>query len=219
MNGVAAAAIFGTYLTLLVVLLYYCVVADPKTSRTAHYLTMTVPTMFWQWLQTHLGQEYYQAVEYVLDRALMHFYCMIVYGGWLVVFVYIYPWVGRQDYLPHYHRSIGVIWCVACFVSWRLAHTVPPGIITSETLLWYDHYPYDDLLFPAGQICHTRHIPKLARSKFDRYRYHENVARFDHFCGWVHNTIGEENYRWFLLFLVVHVGVRFLLLRLLLLMH
>jgi palmitoyltransferase ZDHHC4 len=209
MNGIAAAAIFGTYLTLLAVLLYFCVVADPESSRISHYLTITVPNMFWQLLQKHLGRDFYQAVEYVLDRALLIFYITIVYGGWIIVFVYIYPWVGRQEYLPHYHhRYIGMVWCIACIISWRLAHTVHPGLITSETLSIYDHYPYDDLLFPAGQICPTRQIPKLARSKYDRSKYHENVARFDHFCGWVHNTIGEENYRWFLLFLVVHVGVR-----------
>jgi hypothetical protein len=33
------------------------------------------------------------------------------------------------------------------------------------------------------------------------------VAKFDHFCGWLGNPIGEENYRWFLLFLVVHAGM------------
>ena len=30
------------------------------------------------------------------------------------------------------------------------------------------------------------------------------MARFDHFCGYIDQSIGEENYRWFLLFLTVH---------------
>jgi hypothetical protein len=30
------------------------------------------------------------------------------------------------------------------------------------------------------------------------------VARFDHFCGWLNNAVGEQNYKWFLLFLAVH---------------
>lgn len=49
-------------------------------------------------------------------------------------------------------------------------------------------------------------INKLARSKYDRFT-NRHVARFDHYCGWVHNTIGEENYRYFLIFLFTHVGM------------
>jgi hypothetical protein len=208
MNEVALAAVFGTYLTILVVLIYFCVVADPQSSRTARFLNIELPTLFWRTLRKSLGRESYETVEYVLDRALLLFYCIIVYGGWSVVFAYIYPWIGRQDYLPHYHRYIGVLFFAAGVVSWRTVHITSPGLITADTIALYDHYPYDDLLFTAGQICPTRNIPRLARSKFDRHKYHENVARFDHFCGWVHNTIGEANYRWFLLFLVVHVLVR-----------
>jgi hypothetical protein len=31
------------------------------------------------------------------------------------------------------------------------------------------------------------------------------VPRFDHYCGWLNQAVGERNYRWFLLFVTVHV--------------
>jgi palmitoyltransferase ZDHHC4 len=208
MNWVALLAITGTYVMLLLVVVYFCVCADPSQSPTAHYLTITLPKLFWTTLAQVLGPKAFDTVSYVLDRALLLFYVIIVYGSWSVIFAYVYPWIGRQDYLPHYHRIVGIVVFVACVISWRIVHTSSPGIITAETVDWYDHFPYDGLLYESGRTCPTRHVPKLARSKFDRHLYGENIPRFDHFCGWVHNSIGEENYRWFLLFLVIHVGVR-----------
>lgn len=70
----------------------------------------------------------------------------------------------------------------------------------------FDNYPYDNFLFVDKSICPTLGIRKLARSKYDRFT-NRHVARFDHYCGWIHNTVGEENYRYFLLFLLVHVGM------------
>ena len=51
---------------------------------------------------------------------------------------------------------------------------------------------------------HQKHL-KLARSKYDRMKYHYFVPKYDHYCYWMNNTFGEENYRYFLLFLFVHV--------------
>jgi hypothetical protein len=78
-------------------------------------------------------------------------------------------------------------------------------MITAKSFKRYDHYPYDNLLFLPDRKCDTTNLVKIARSKYDRLKYSQNVPRYDHFCGWVYNTIGEENYRWFLLFLAVHV--------------
>ena len=43
-----------------------------------------------------------------------------------------------------------------------------------------------------------------ARSKFCRVT-RRRVARFDHFCGWMNNAIGENNLRYFVSFLALHV--------------
>jgi palmitoyltransferase ZDHHC4 len=145
------------------------------------------------------------AIEFFLDRALMLVYCAIVLGAWSIVFYFIYPWIQQQDYVSRYHQYVGYVLFVACLGSWRLASRTSPGLITKATLTQYNHYPYDHIMYEPGLVCRTRRIPRLARSKFDRHFYHENVARFDHYCGWVYNTIGQENYRFFLLFLAVHV--------------
>jgi palmitoyltransferase len=173
-------------------------------------------------------------MDSVLDRLLALVYCGIMSAAWTAVFSYVYPWIDRQQQehmstqidqhpgdgggassssspifaaVPMYHKYLGYAVFAACGISWRWASTVSPGIITPKSLKRYDHYPYDGVLFLPGIKCPvTRTIPKLARSKYDRHRYHRNVARFDHYCGWVYNTIGEENYRFFLLFLLVHAG-------------
>jgi palmitoyltransferase len=57
---------------------------------------------------------------------------------------------------------------------------------------------------------HHHHHPsnsplKVARSKYDRMKYHHYIPKYDHYCYWMNNTFGEENYRYFIFFLFVHV--------------
>ena len=66
----------------------------------------------------------------------------------------------------------------------------------------HDNYAYDGCLYEAGGTCPTTGVPKPARAKFCRTT-RRVVARFDH-LPWVNNAVGEENYRWFLLFLASH---------------
>jgi hypothetical protein len=52
-------------------------------------------------------------------------------------------------------------------------------------------------------ICPTHQLRKLPRSKYYRVTK-KHIPRFDHFCGWLGQPIGEENYREFLIFVAVH---------------
>jgi hypothetical protein len=196
----------GFYIACLCAVMYFCVYADPDESPTSRFLTETLPKKTWALLERSLPKSFLHIIEFFADRFLAIFYCGIILGGWSIIVFYVYPLVDRQHYVSPIHKYISVVFFAACVVSWRYASTTSPGIITARNLHRYDHFPYDHLLFVAGGRCKTTGIPRLARSKFDRLRHNGNVPRYDHFCGWVYNTIGEENYRYFLLFLLVHVG-------------
>jgi palmitoyltransferase len=179
--------------------------ADAEDSDMAYLLQIALPTRAWNQMNKFLGDKKMRFVEAVTDRFLIFVYLFIVLGCWCVVFFYIYPWITFVDSISNIHKYIGYFVFVSCFGSWRLTNTSSPGSINSQSFKRYDHYPYDHLLFLPGKRCGSTNLIKIPRSKFDRIKYKRNIPRYDHFCGWVHNTIGEENYRWFLLFLAVHV--------------
>lgn len=210
MNLAPTILIFLTsYVAIMATAFYVCVVADPKDSKMARFWTVTLPRRVARWGKQAIGRRGMNVAEFVTDRLLVLIYCAVVSGAWSVIFFFVYPWIDkRPQYVSSYHKLIGYMVFAACGISWRIASTSSPGIITPRTISQYDHYPYDNLLFVSGKMCAVRKsVPKLARSKYDRFKYQNNVARFDHFCGWVYNTIGEENYRYFLLFLVIHLAM------------
>ena len=79
-----------------------------------------------------------------------------------------------------------------------------PGTITADNVaLHAAAHAHDRLLFPPGKRCASMRLPAPARSKFCRVT-NRRVGRFDHYCIWMNNAIGENNYRYFLAFLAWH---------------
>jgi palmitoyltransferase len=192
------------YLSGAVFFAYFCLFADPEQSQIAYLLTQKLPNSINQNVMRVVGAKRMEKMAMLSEYLLQLFYLVIVLGCWSIVFVYAYPMVAKSEHVSNVHMYIGVIVFLACMASFRQASNASPGYITHRTLAKHDHFPYDNLLFPPDRVCPTVGIRKLARSKYDRFS-RNHVARFDHYCGWLRNPIGEENYRFFLLFLVVHV--------------
>ena len=123
--------------------------------------------------------------------------------GWGVVFIRVYPLIRASEHLSNIHVTNGYLVFAACLLSWKFASSASPGNITPSTMQKFDNYPYDGILYEENSTCPTLNQRKLARSKYDRFTQ-KHVPRFDHFCGWLRQPIGEENYRHFLMFVAVH---------------
>lgn len=144
--------------------------------------------------------------DFLFDRSAQEIlYVAICYGGWAVIFLNAYPLIQESQTVENFHMNIGYALFVVCLLSWRVASETCPGNITEKTLAKFDNYPYDNVLY-TNTICPTLNIRKLPRSKYNRYS-DTHVPRFDHHCHVLNQSVGEENYRYFLLFLAVHVAM------------
>ena len=129
-------------------------------------------------------------------------YLMMLNGAYLGWLIHGVPHLGVRYHHHIWSISVGVIICHSLFY---LACTVPPGKITKQNVQRYlEAYPhYDGTLYVEAVLCSTCQIMKPPRSKHCS-TCDACVPVHDHHCGWLNQCVGEQNYRYFLLFLGWH---------------
>jgi hypothetical protein len=207
----------STY-TFIALVICGCVCLDTEEGPFAtvlKYLTDDLPSFLARCFRAVLGDRLGGAIvnflssasEYAFNQRnpiLQGFYLAVVLGAYGTVVINGYPRLPCY-YLPLGHRFSAFTAVAFCLWIWWKACTVSPGLVTPETLHRYDHnYPFDNWLYLEGRPrCRTSGILRPPRSKFCRFMG-ANVARYDHFCPWLNNAVGQENYAWFLGFLLAH---------------
>eukprot|EP00946_MAST-07B_sp_MAST-7B-sp1_P000316 g316.t1 len=199
-----------------------CVAPDDPTllGTIARFITSTIPKSFERGLRSIpiIGPFLIDGSVALFNWAvfkpnplLQIVYAVLVFGGYGVVVYSAYPRI-PNDYMAGYHRWIGVFVVGGTVWAWYKACTVSPGYITHENWRKFDNYKIDDLMYAAGRWYDYKEederagrsvrpsVPKLPRSKNDAFTG-KVVSRFDHFCPWLNNPVGECNYRYFLFFL------------------
>jgi hypothetical protein len=80
-----------------------------------------------------------------------------------------------------------------------------PGTITAANVDRYlQLYPYDSLLYHPAK-CARLLIPAVPRSRYCPYT-EMRIARYDHYCPWVAQAIGEKTLRLYVLFLFFNLS-------------
>jgi palmitoyltransferase len=127
---------------------------------------------------------------------------VILFGSYVIFVRDAYTYI-PNEYAAGYHKFIGLGVFYVCLSSFAATSFMDPGIITARNAPGLcNYYEYDEAIFAnPNSVCETCQTRKPARSKHDS-RCNVCVARFDHHCIWVNNTVGLRNHRFFLLFLL-----------------
>lgn len=140
----------------------------------------------------------YRYVFWERNPLLTILFVVLLVGAYFLGVKEIFPHV-PSSYLPWWHKVSFSFVFFGTMTSFYLACTTPPGYITNANIRKYSKYPYDMMMY-VPKTCRTTGILKPARSKYCSIMK-QNVARFDHYCAWLAQPVGEDNYRTFLLFL------------------
>ncbi|OBA20651.1 zf-DHHC-domain-containing protein, partial [Metschnikowia bicuspidata var. bicuspidata NRRL YB-4993] len=82
-----------------------------------------------------------------------------------------------------------------------------PGVVLASTVARARRaYADNGLIFFAGRVCRTCGLPKVARSKHCS-TCGRCVYVHDHHCIFANNCVGQNNYRWFVAFLLANINV------------
>ena len=172
-------------------------------------LLVKLPTMMTRFITTMFGEKVYLYLlgwwDYFFNERNPLFqltYLLILDGAYIAWLLKGQPLLPVL-YVKSYHSYIAFIGVLICHGSFIAACNIGPGSINSSNLTCYRHVPFDDILFSDGKLCSTCQIPKPARSKHCSM-CNMCVPIADHHCVWLNQCVGEENYRYFLLFLFVH---------------
>lgn len=129
-------------------------------------------------------------------------YCAFTTYMFTAYYEDLHPFIAENH---SYYAWLAPVAYVALVVSFILATFSDPGKITKQNhAAILNQFTFDNLLFLEDTECSTCKFTKPARSKHDRFT-NKCVAKFDHYCLWINNTVGLYNYRWFLFFLLGNV--------------
>ena len=157
------------------------------------------------------GERVEAALGEFFDRpnpAMQLVYASLVMGGYWVFCVHAYDLIGGdgEGALSTWHRRAIPVAMLISIASWLATCWSDPGTVDARTLdAHLAAYPFDNVLY-APKLCPTLKVTCPARSKYCRVT-RRRVGKFDHFCGWMNNAIGENNLRYFVSFLALHVAL------------
>lgn len=185
--------IFGLYTVILVTIVYVYFFADTNqkgfSGKLARFITNTFPHWVKGIFASCCGNVVVDSCGRVADYVLHQRNPLLIIAYLIVINSAFLGWkLYGEPQLPtrlagEIHKYGGMIGVVLSEISFFLACTVSPGVVTKESVNRFNHVPFDGLLYVTGKFCKTCRVPKVARSKHCSL-CGMCVPIFDHHCIW-----------------------------------
>lgn len=107
-------------------------------------------------------------------------------------------------FLSSIHYYISYVLATCCVVSYCVTSNLDCGVIKPSNVELQYKYPRQEVLYPRNTICLECNLVRIPRSKHCK-SCNVCVARFSHHCFWFNKCIGQDNYKYFIIFLFLHV--------------
>lgn len=169
-------------------------------------LTVTIPNFFNRVLLQTVGQTNVNRLSagwfYCCEskNPFLQIFFVSLSSISILIFLYFAMPHFPGPYLHSVHYVLIPIQILSIYTTYYIACTSDPGIITRKNLKKYlDHHVYDGLIY-TPKDCSTCKFQKPARSKHCSL-CKACVSKMDHHCAWINGCVGENNQRYFFMFL------------------
>jgi hypothetical protein len=137
--------------------------------------------------------------------SLIFLYSSFYFGCHSLYFLKVFPHLSLFLDNPEFHTLFSILVLPCPLFVVLILQISNPGVITPENVDSYlNVYPYDSLIYHPAK-CAKLLIPAVPRSRYCPYT-RQRIARYDHYCPWVGQAIGERTLRWFVLFLLANLS-------------
>ena len=127
--SIGVAVILAIYVIAMAATFWFCVIADPDTSPTAHYVSHTLPDKCMKLAGKIVGPGGVKVIETFMERLLAIIYLTVVIGGYAIIVLHGFPKARESPHIPDYHLNLSIGVFFFALFTWRLTMTTRYVII------------------------------------------------------------------------------------------
>jgi hypothetical protein len=195
--GLLYVLVFG-----LMAFLFFC--ADDEApgfkGQLARFMTISIPWHSKRLVILLCGKGIWRVCfdtyDYVANQRnpiMQAVYLFVINGAFISWLLFVVPQLPML-YISTVHIYGAYIGVILAQITFYLACSVSPGVITTNNAACFGHQPYDGLMYASGMFCKTCRVPKVLHALI----FATNTTRSNLIASWIDGPIKALHTLWLL---------------------